>query len=189
MKLAQIFGTSPVRVAARRLYAAVVAQSRRPRFYTGLGVPDTATGRFDMIALHGFLIMHRLKAEDGTADLARALCEALVDDIDRNLREMGTGDLSVGRKVKGLTQGFYGRMEAYENGLAASDEDLMAILLRNIYGGAPTPPAALSAMTGYLRREADALAGQPVGRLAEGRVRFGPPPGEPADNGDRQGIG
>ncbi len=174
MILDRFFKTSPIRAAARRLYEAVVAQSREPLFYTRSGVPDTATGRFDLIALHGFLVMHRLKGIDGASELARALSETLVDDIDRNLREMGTGDLSVGRKVKQLTQGFYGRMEAYEEGIAAADDVLHSAIQRNLFGDKPA--AAVPAMAAYLRREARRLADQPISDLAAGIVDFGPPP-------------
>lgn len=179
MILDRLFKSSPIRVAARRLYGAVVAQSREPEFYTRSGVPDTATGRFDLIALHGFLVMHRLKSAEGGAELARALSETLVEDIDRNLREMGTGDLSVGRKVKQLTQGFYGRMEAYEAGLAAPDTVLHSAVQRNLFGGEAA--AAVPDIAAYLRREAQQLAAQPIDALAEGIVRFGAPPGEPLD--------
>jgi cytochrome b pre-mRNA-processing protein 3 len=178
MILDRFFKSSPQRAAARRLYEAVVAQSREPRFYTLSGVPDTATGRFDLIALHGFLVMHRLKGADDGADLARAFSETLVEDIDRNLREMGTGDLSVGRKVKQLTQGFYGRMEAYEEGLAAGDPVLQSALQRNLFGGEAA--AGVSEMAVYLRREARHLADQPMESLAAGIVSFGSPPGVPA---------
>ena len=46
-------------------HRSIVAQARQPAFYTALGVPDTLDGRFELIALHGFLVMHRLKADAG----------------------------------------------------------------------------------------------------------------------------
>lgn len=186
MILDRFFKTSPIRAAARHLYGAVVAQSREPDFYTVSGIPDTATGRFDLIALHGFLVMHRLKGADGGSELARALSETLVEDIDRNLREMGTGDLSVGRKVKQLTQGFYGRMEAYEEGLAAADAELEATVRRNLFGGEAA--AAVPQMAAYLRREARRLAEQPIDVLAQGIVRFGAPPGKPSGDDAASGA-
>ena len=107
--LGQLFRTRPEKTAGRRLYAAAVAQARQPAFYADCGVPDTPTGRFDVIVLHGFLLMHRLKAAPAGRPLAQAFCDAVVEDMDRNLREMGIGDLSVGKKAKKLMQGFYGR--------------------------------------------------------------------------------
>ena len=48
------------RERAGALYLALLAQSRRLEFYGNLGVPDTVDGRFDMIALHMFMVLRRL---------------------------------------------------------------------------------------------------------------------------------
>src|SRR3546814_20197457 len=109
--LRKFFTASPDLEPARRLYAAIVVQSRQPAFYEHCGVPDSAIGRFDMIALHGFLVMHRLK--QGAREqfvLARALPGIMVAEIDRKLREIGTGALAVGKKVQRQKRGYYGRL-------------------------------------------------------------------------------
>lgn len=162
---------------AEALYRAIVTQARTPAFYHDLGVPDTLDGRFDMVALHAFLVLHRLKA-DGTAAaaLAQAVFDAMFADMDASLREIGTGDLSVSRKVKEMARALNGRAHAYEAGLADGPEALRAALARNLYRKAPPQPAQLAAMEGYLRREVEALAGQTLAALAAGRVAFGPPP-------------
>lgn len=170
------FRRDPLMDAARRLYVAVVGQARLPEFYTACGVPDTVTGRFDLIALHGFLLMNRLKSDASTRPLAQALSDVVVDDMDRNLREMGTGDLSVGKKVKRIMEGYFGRLEGYEQALAGDDDGLEAALCRNLFAGATPGEGKLTAMAAYVRREASALAAQPIGRLEGGTVVFGPPP-------------
>ena len=172
----KLFGAAPERVAAYRLYVSLVEQARRPEFYTDLGVSDTATGRFDVIALHAFLVMRRLRAEPEAAVLAQALTDAVVDDMDRNLREMGAGDLSVGKKVKRLMQGFYGRLKAYDESVFGDDAALAAALKRNLYAEETSDEARLAAMAAYVRRESEALLSQPMDRLAQGAVAFGPPP-------------
>lgn len=172
----KLFGAAPERAAAYQLYASLVGQARRPEFYTDFGVPDTVTGRFDIIALHAFLVMRRLQAEPEAAALAQALTDAVVDDMDRSLREMGTGDLSVGKKVKRIMQGFYGRLKAYDEGVSGSDAELTAALKRNLYAEEAVEEVQLTAMAAYVRRETEALLGQPVERLAQGAVAFGPPP-------------
>src|SRR5262245_48094906 len=96
------------------LYAAAIAQARQPVFYAGLRVPDTVDGRFELVALHVFLILQRLKSEPEATPFAQALFDTMFADMDRNLREMGVGDLSVGKKVKAMAQGLYGRIAAYE---------------------------------------------------------------------------
>ena len=86
-----------ITAAARALYATIVNQSREPGFFTSWGIPDTPNGRFEVLALHVFLVMHRMRDDVDCAKLARSLSAQAVLDIDRNLREMGIGDLSVGR--------------------------------------------------------------------------------------------
>ena len=85
-----------VREAAERAYQRVVDDSRRPLFFAELGVPDTVDGRFELICLHAFLYLHRLKREQPQATpLGQRFFDAMFADFDRSLREMGTGDLSV----------------------------------------------------------------------------------------------
>src|SRR4051812_18243649 len=83
-RLAVIFRKDPFHAAAAQLYGAAVVQARQPAFYAEGGVPDTLDGRFEMLALHVFLIMHRLKDAGEAAALSRRLVEALFDDLDAN---------------------------------------------------------------------------------------------------------
>jgi cytochrome b pre-mRNA-processing protein 3 len=171
------FGGDRLEEAARDLYGKIVAQARRPAFYNDCGVPDTLDGRFELVALHAFLVLHRLKRDGAaSAGLAQSLFDVLFLDMDVSLRELGVGDLGVGRRVKAMAQGFYGRIGAYEAGLAQGEETLVAALGRNLYGTVDPPARDLRAMAGYLRREAAGLAGQDLRDLMSGRVVFGPPP-------------
>jgi cytochrome b pre-mRNA-processing protein 3 len=158
---------------ARELYGQIVAAARQPAFYRALGVPDSVDGRFELIALHLFLVLHRLKhaGEPAAAALAQSLFDTAFADMDASLREMGAGDLGVGRRVKQMATGFYGRAAAYEEGLAGA-ADLDEALRRNLYGTVDPPPAALPAMARYLRNGAESLARQPVAALGEGKVEF-----------------
>jgi cytochrome b pre-mRNA-processing protein 3 len=169
--------SDPVGRAAALAYRCVVEQARRPSFFVECGVPDTVDGRFELICLHAFLYLHRLKRErPGAAPLAQRFFDTMFADFDRSLREMGTGDLSVGREVKRMAAAFYGRVAAYEAGLAAQDAVLAPALARNLYGTAPPAAAPLRAMTEYVRREAASLDRQERVGLLAGRIGFGPPP-------------
>lgn len=173
MKLARLFRRRDA--AAHPLYGQIVAQARKPDFYRTAGVPDTVQGRFEMIALHMFLVLHRLKQEGGTGtDLAQNLFDLMFQDMDRNLRELGTGDLAVGKRIKTLAKELYGRIAAYEKGLNAdtAPAELEQALARNVFADAPIPPGALTALADYLRRSVPALAGQPYTDLAAGKVTF-----------------
>jgi cytochrome b pre-mRNA-processing protein 3 len=177
MRFFRFFKDSPVDEAARDLYVTIVRQGRQPGFYTACGVPDSPDGRFDMIALHAYLVLRRLKREQGkTAALAQALFDLMFADMDHNLREMGVGDLSVGRRVKALAQAFYGRVAAYDEGLDGDDATLKAALRRNIYRHTQPSEAQVSMVADYLRRADRDLATQDVSRLTAGQISFGPAP-------------
>ena len=125
MPLASIFRRHSYRHQAYAAYASIVEQARAPDFFLRLDVPDTLDGRFEMIALHMFLVLNRLKAEhEATAEFSQALFDAMFADLDRGLREMGATDMGVGKRVKEMAKGFYGRIAAYEKGLEGDDQTL-----------------------------------------------------------------
>lgn len=170
--LAAIFRQRPRREAVAAAYGRIVERAREPVFYTDWGVPDTLDGRFELLALHGFLVLNRLKQDRAaSADFSQALFDAMFADLDRALREMGVGDLSVGRRVKEMATGFYGRIAAYDKGLA--DPSLLgAALRRNLYGTTEPSGDQLARAQSYVARQAAALAAQPVAELLAGEIRF-----------------
>ena len=164
-----------VRETAERAYQRVVEQARQPVFFAEYGVPDTVDGRFELICLHAFLYLHRLKSEPGSAAVSQAFFDTMFADMDRGLREMGTGDLSVGRHVKRMAQGFYGRIRAYQEGLESGDEVLSAALARNLFGTIAESAPVIDIVADYVRRTANQLAGQPGDELLDGDLRFPTP--------------
>ena len=184
-----LFRRNPLRDAAEAAYRQVVEQARRPEFFREIGVPDTVDGRFELIALHAFLYLRRLKRDHPrTAPLGQRFFDTMFTDFDRSLREMGTGDLSVGREIKRMAQAFYGRIDAYERGLARDDSVLKPALARNLYGTATASPGSLDAMAAYLRREAARLDMEPLAGLLKGEVCFGPPPGAHSIRAEPEGV-
>lgn len=165
------------RKAAEGLYRIAVAQAREPAFYERFGVPDTLDGRFDMVALHVFLLMRRLKGEPGEPrELAQALVDYMFDDFDNALREMGVGDLGVARRIKDMLSAFYGRVGAYDSALADGTDALDAALRRNLYRGEEPDEVQVVAMGAYVRRAVDELKGVSVKTLSAGDATFPPPP-------------
>jgi cytochrome b pre-mRNA-processing protein 3 len=148
------------------LHEAVVEQSRNPVFYLDYDVADTVDGRYDMLILHTFLAFRRLSA-GGEAErtAAQALCDRVFLGLDRSLREMGVGDLSVPKRIKKLAQKFYGRVEAYDNALAAPDDVALAQALdRNVYRGEGVVTDVGSRLARYVRAAVAALDGQEINR-------------------------
>jgi cytochrome b pre-mRNA-processing protein 3 len=163
-----------LRAQAADLYAALIHQTRQPAFYSNLGVPDTFDGRFDLLTLHAFLLFRRLgrMGEEGQA-LAQAVFDAMFADMDNVLRESGVGDLSIGRKIKGMSEAFYGRVKAYDEALAQDDAALVAALGRNVYAGAARGEGAF-ALARYVRATDSVLASTRLDRLATGQLNFAP---------------
>jgi cytochrome b pre-mRNA-processing protein 3 len=162
--------------AGFELYGAAVSNARDPYLYATLGVPDTIDGRFDMVGLHSFLLIQRLTgAEEPGPALAQAIFDAMFSDMDVNLREMGVGDLSVGKRVKAMWEAFHGRAAAYAPALRNGDAAaLEAALGRNVWRGEPVPGGAAAALTRIVLAQTAHLAGQSLSDLAAGRVHFLP---------------
>lgn len=158
---------------ARRLYLAVVARARRTEPYERCGVPDTPDGRFEMLGLECALLLRRLRAigAEGEA-LGQALLEVMVGDLDRNLREMGVGDLSVGRYVRRMTASVLARAAALDAALASGAADALAAHLeRTLYPDGPPPTAPqLAALAAAVAATAAALEGVPDERLLAGEL-------------------
>lgn len=163
------------------LYDAIVTQARRPAFFQAGGVPDTVEGRFEVVALHGWLVMRRLSAAGpALAATNQALFDHMFQDLDFSLRELGASEMVVGKKVKDLAHHFYGRAAAYDSGLKAGDDaTLEQALDRNLLGSTLPEPAHLRYMAAYVRAAAHDLDQQPVADLEKGVVRFIDPPVTP----------
>jgi cytochrome b pre-mRNA-processing protein 3 len=175
MPLASLFHRNRYRPQAYAAYTSIVAHARAPDFFTRLDVPDTLDGRYEMIALHMFLVLNRLKAEhDETAEYAQALFDAMFADLDRGLREMGATDMGVGKRVKEMAKGFYGRIAAYEKGLEGDDQTLSEALKRNLYGTVQPRAEAVAAVGRYMRSQAKTLARQPIAAFFDNNIKFDP---------------
>jgi len=131
-----LFGRARSERTGYVLYGQAVAAARQPFFYADLGVPDTLDGRFDMVGLHAFLLIRRFSREGAEgAQLSQALFDAMFSDMDLNLREMGVGDLSVGKKNRVMWEAFHGRAAVYADAMAIGPEALAEALERNVWPG------------------------------------------------------
>lgn len=181
MLLERLFRPRPTREAGKALYAAAVGQARMPALYQGLGAPDTAEGRFEIYSLHVMLLLDRLRAEKGpdvgpeVGEVCQALFDTYLKDLDHALRELGVGDLSVGRKMRKLGEAFYGRGKSYDAAFAALPDvgPLQALLGRTVYAGVDAAPA--SGLVAYVLAQRQVLAAQPLEPLLAGQVAWSAP--------------
>ncbi len=157
---------------AHDLYDGVVALARRPVFYTTLRAPDTVDGRFDLIVLHAFLLMHRLGAS-GDAE-AKAVSQALFDilfaDMDRSLREMGVGDLVVAGRVRKMAEGFYGRVAAFDKAWPEGRAAVAEVVARNLYREALADEHPAHAVAGWMIALDAHLNARPLSEFLDGRL-------------------
>jgi cytochrome b pre-mRNA-processing protein 3 len=183
-----MLGALRSRAALRRkageIYGAIVTQARREEFYAKLGIPDTPAGRYDMVVLHLFLVLERLRMEATRSDtLQRLLIEAFVADMDDSLRELGTGDVVVGKKVRRAAAGFYERARGYREALADGDaRALEQVLVRHGLARAGERHGS-RALGAYIQAAAAALKGQDGDEVLAGRLAF---PHQPSLAEDRR---
>lgn len=136
--LKTLFGIGPdPRAAMIPLYRSIVAEARQPAWYAEMGVPDTLDGRFDMIAAVLSLALMRIEAAGDTGRGAGArLTEVFIDDMDGQLREIGVGDVIVGKHIGNMVAAMGGRLSAYREAMG-DREALSAALARNLWRGSP----------------------------------------------------
>lgn len=150
------------------LYDAVVARARAPHWYEAGGVPDSVDGRFDMIAAILSLVLLRLEGEPAAGGPSARLTERFVEDMDAQLRELGVGDIGVGKHIGKMMGMLGGRLGAYRDALAGGD--LETALRRNLYRGVEPDAAAIAHAGAALRAFRDALAATPTEALLDGTL-------------------
>lgn len=167
----RLTGRKPENPAAL-LYQAVVARGREPHWYEAGAVPDSVNGRFDMIATVLGIVMLRIEHEAAAAETIARLTECFVDDMDGQLRQIGIGDVVVGKGIGKMMALLGGRIGAYRDALADGAEPgaFEAALLRNLYRGEEPGGEALAHSAHALRALRDRLAGVSLDELIAGRL-------------------
>jgi len=168
--------------AAHSLFCVVIEQSRHAAFYQNSAVEDTLDGRFDVMAIHMTMILYKLDQHKEFEDakvIKRNLQETMFDNLDLSLREIGVGDLGVGKKIKVMAEAFYGRMKVYQALFENKNYDKMAeTLQRNLYRGAEIDAKILSQMSEYVFYQSDHIVNQAIEIILKGNITFLAPDGE-----------
>ncbi len=165
--LKRLFGSSD-RGSAPQLYAAVIARGREPHWYVEGAVSDSIDGRFDMIAAVLAVVLLRLEGNSAGVATSTALAECFIDDMDGQLREIGIGDIVVGKHVGHMMGMLGGRLDAYRAGFAAGT--LAPALERNLYRGRPPLPDAVAHVERSLRALRATLDATPLDILLKGEL-------------------
>jgi cytochrome b pre-mRNA-processing protein 3 len=169
--LSRLLGDRSDRLAYQPLYKEIVAIGRDPAWYRAGQEPDTVSGRFDVIAAVFSILLLRLERE-GTEEARTAtvlLTELFADDMDGSLRQIGIGDLVVGKHMGKLMGALGGRLGAFRS--AAGDPAALSRAVdRNIFHESAPSSEALDYVTQRLLRFAAALDAQPAATILAGRV-------------------
>lgn len=133
----RLFGRkeSHPRERLRPLYNQIVAKAREPHWYTQGGVPDSVDGRFDMIAAILAVTLLRLEQNKTFAASSAFLTEIFVNDMDGQLREIGIGDMVVGKHIGRMMASLGGRLTALRSAFT-NREEMGGVIVRNLYRGA-----------------------------------------------------
>ena len=170
--LQRFFKLRPAVERGRALFRALSAQARQPAFYARLGVADTVEGRFELYVLHLVLVLRRLKGQGLEAsETSQATFDAFLRNLDEGLRDMGVGDLSVGKKMRKLGEAVYGRLKGYDRVLAEAEPraDLEEMVGRTLLQGRPdAAPAA--PLAGYILAATAALDSVPLDEVLQSRL-------------------
>ena len=169
--LKTLLGTGSSKKLATGLCASIGVRAREPVFFSKLGVPDTIDGRFDLVVLHAWLVLERLR-ELQMKDVSQAFVNLLFVSFDESLRELGVGDIGIGHRVKKMADAFYGRLSAYGS---ATEEGAMAqAIRRNVYRAENGHDTGAAALADYVRSAQAQMAGCD---LQHQMPDFGPLPG------------
>ncbi|QDZ03296.1 ubiquinol-cytochrome C chaperone [Nitratireductor mangrovi] len=165
-------GQNPNRAIVDALYSQIVAASRQPCFYSIWQVPDTPLGRFEVLSLHVFLLMHRARDDAALKELVQELTDEFFRDVDHSLRELGIGDLGISKRMKRLARMFYGRAQSYGQALDAGDDEALAVALaRNVRPDSDVWPGA-HGLADYVVKAHGLLKEQDARHLLGGEITF-----------------
>lgn len=163
--------------AVRLVYDALVQKARQPVFYMAGEVPDSVTGRYEMIILHIFVFFYRLKDEEDTTRLfGQEIFDTFVEDMDRSLREMGVGYQAVPKRMKKMGEAFYGRVHAYDGAVEGHlRDDLKLALRRNIFPDEIEEPSSIPAFADYILASVEAFQATQISELMGANLPFADP--------------
>jgi len=164
ISLRKLFRSGPdPREARRPLWQAVVATARAPHWYEAGGVPDTLDGRFDMVCLILALVLHRIDDDSAQALAGVELTELFVADMDGQIRQIGFGDMVVGKQIGRMVGALGGRLGVYR--AADGSDALREALVRNLWRGQAPADPALDHVMAEVAALRGALAAMPVAAL------------------------
>lgn len=148
------------------LFDRVVAEVRKPHWYTDGEVPDTIDGRFAVLATICALFIVRLERSDVPDEESVGLTERFVEAMDAEHRQIGLNDPGLGRRVRKLVGSLERRVDEWRDS-THGETDWTETVVSSLYRGEPPKDAALAHSSAALRGLWDRLSEEPLGQVAE----------------------
>ena len=106
--------------------------------------------------------------------MSQALFERVWEDVQPRIHAHGVRIMKISRTVDDLQKMWLGPCRAYDVGLAAEDDTLLASALwRNVYGGGEVSAHNLQMLVAYVHREIASLSELSSKELMAGKVSWG----------------
>ena len=153
------------------LYNAIVAKGRELHWYEQGGVVDSIDGRFEMIMAILAMVQIRLEKQPDQAQNLVYLTEIFVDDMDGQLRQIGIGDMIVGKHIGKIMSALGGRIGAYRNSIG-DPATLGTALVRNLYRGDEPAASALDHTKKELLALHTALDAHSHDSIIQGQIKW-----------------
>jgi cytochrome b pre-mRNA-processing protein 3 len=137
-------------------YQIIVQQVRKEWFYRDLHVEDTPFGRFEVMTIHLFLFLRRLKGEKNllAQEISQSISDLFVIDLDESLRELRISETKIAKQFNKFIQGFYGRLIAYDQAFSENQRALERVIQRNLYAGEIGKESQGGVVAEYMQRQA-----------------------------------
>ena len=150
------------------LFAALIAEARRPSWYVEGEVPDTLDGRFAVLATITAMALVRLEREgDAGSRASVALTERFIEVMESEHRELGLGDPTLGRTVRKLVGMLARRTEVWGSaGQAERNDATRESLYKEAIGAAALDHSAAALRDFSNRLDATTLADLEQGNIA-----------------------
>ena len=133
-------------------------------------------GRFDMLALHAYLLARRLRSESNpdATDLSQEVFDLFVADVERALRELGVGDTTVPKRKKKMIRSFYGMIEDFDQPIDQNDIELLKDRVRTRFfeGTQDSDLADVTGLVDYILENAKNLENQSYADLGKGELNW-----------------
>ena len=131
----------------------IIKISKSEIFYQKYKIPKIFLSRFEIIIIFVFLLFNRLKKEKKSEIRLQKIYDCLFDYVDSSLREIGVGDLSVGKKVNMLAKIFSFRIKIYEKSFEKDLNNIRKPVKKYIYNNSNTKSIVINKFVKYILSE------------------------------------